>query len=81
MGTWECKNITGSPPPCNSLGIFCWGRSLKIQREIKREVFTENPNHLSSISKENQHSEPTKQKELYENIFGLICLLSKRRIV
>jgi hypothetical protein len=24
----------------NSLGIFCWGRSLKIQREIKREVLT-----------------------------------------
>jgi hypothetical protein len=36
MGTWEHKNIARSPP----LGIFCWGRSLKIQREIKREVFT-----------------------------------------
>ncbi len=34
MGTWECRNIVGSPPPPhNSLGIFCWGRSLKIQKE------------------------------------------------
>jgi hypothetical protein len=40
MGTWEHRNIAGSPPLHNSLGIFCWGRSLKIQREIKREVFT-----------------------------------------
>ncbi len=39
-GTWECSgNIEGISPPHNSLGIFCWGRSLKIQREIKREVF------------------------------------------
>jgi hypothetical protein len=28
----------GSPPLHNSLGIFWWGRSLKIQREIKREI-------------------------------------------
>jgi len=27
------------PPPHNSLGILCWGRSLKIQREKKRKVF------------------------------------------
>ncbi len=40
MGTWERRNIARSPPLHNSLGIFCWGRSLKIQREIKREVFT-----------------------------------------
>ncbi len=40
MGTWEHRNIAGSPPPPhNSLGIFCRGRSLKIQRQIKREVF------------------------------------------
>jgi hypothetical protein len=39
MGTWEHRNIAGSPSLHNSLGIFCWGRSLKIQREIEREVF------------------------------------------
>ncbi len=31
MGTWECQNITGSPPPCRDLLL---GRSLKIHREI-----------------------------------------------
>jgi hypothetical protein len=40
LGTREHKNIARSPPPLNSLGIFFLGRSLKIQREIKREVFT-----------------------------------------
>jgi len=42
MGTWEHRNKKWfSPPPLhNSPGIFCWGRSLKIQKEIKREVFT-----------------------------------------
>jgi hypothetical protein len=41
MGTWERRNTGGSlPPPHNSIGISCWRRSLKIQREIKREVFT-----------------------------------------
>jgi hypothetical protein len=39
MGTWEHRNIVGSPSPHNSLGMFCWGRSPKIQREIKRKVF------------------------------------------
>ncbi len=39
MGTWEHRNIMGSPRMHNSLGIFCWERSLKIQREIKRKVF------------------------------------------
>jgi hypothetical protein len=40
MGTWECRNIAGSPPPHISLGmIFCLGRSLKIKGEIKRDVF------------------------------------------
>jgi hypothetical protein len=43
MGTWECQNRAGSPPPHhNSIGIFCWGRSLNIQREIKREVAISN---------------------------------------
>jgi hypothetical protein len=42
MGTWERKNIAGSPPLHNSIGIFCRGRSLKIQREIKREVAISN---------------------------------------
>jgi hypothetical protein len=40
--SWEHKNITGSPPLHNSIGIFCWGRSLKIQRVIKREVAISN---------------------------------------
>ncbi len=36
----EHRNVRGSSSsPHNSLGIFCWGRSLKVQREIKREVF------------------------------------------
>ncbi len=40
IGTWERRDIAGSHPLHNSLGIFCWRRSLKIQREIKREVLT-----------------------------------------
>jgi len=40
MGTWERRDIAGSPPLHSSLGIFCWGRSLKIQRDTKREVLT-----------------------------------------
>jgi hypothetical protein len=51
MGTWERRNIAGSPPPHNSLGIFCWGRSFKIQREMKREVFL-HINKCSSFQKE-----------------------------
>jgi len=51
MGTWEHRNIVGSSPPYNSLGIFCWGRSLKIQKEIKREVFTELRTSAASIGK------------------------------
>jgi len=39
METSECRNIAGISPQHNSLGIFCWGRFLKIQREIKWEVF------------------------------------------
>jgi hypothetical protein len=38
----ESQNMTGSPPePHNSLGIFCCccARTVKIQREIKREVY------------------------------------------
>jgi hypothetical protein len=35
MGTWEHRNIGGS-----SVWVAGGGRSLKIQREIKREVFT-----------------------------------------
>jgi hypothetical protein len=41
MGTWEHKNIARSPPTPNTpWGSSAGGRSLKIQREIKREVFT-----------------------------------------
>ncbi len=39
MRTWEHRNIAWSPPLRDSQVIFCWGRNLKIQREIKREVF------------------------------------------
>jgi hypothetical protein len=38
MGTWECMKL-GELPWHNTLGVLCWGRSLKIQVEIKREVF------------------------------------------
>jgi hypothetical protein len=37
---WEHRNIGGSVRWHNSLGIFYRWTSLKIQREIKREVFT-----------------------------------------
>jgi hypothetical protein len=30
----------GELPWHNGLGFFCWGRSLKIHFEIKRELFT-----------------------------------------
>jgi hypothetical protein len=36
MGT--CK--TGGVPHRNTLGLFCWRRSLKIHVEMKRELFT-----------------------------------------
>jgi hypothetical protein len=36
MGTYTI----GGAPWHNALGFFCWGRSLKIHREIKREFFT-----------------------------------------
>ncbi len=37
--SWERRNIMGSPPLHNFLGIFYLEKSFKIQREIKREVF------------------------------------------
>jgi hypothetical protein len=40
MGTWEHINM-GELPRHNDLRLFCWGRSLKIHIEIKRELFTE----------------------------------------
>jgi len=40
MGTWECKNIRGSPPLHNSLGIFCWGDPSKYKEKFLKEVFT-----------------------------------------
>jgi hypothetical protein len=36
MGMWEHIKL-GELPPHNTLGFFCWGRSLKIHIEIKRE--------------------------------------------
>jgi hypothetical protein len=44
MFPWEHENmgtytIWGAPRH-NTLGFFCWGRSLKIHRERKREFFT-----------------------------------------
>jgi hypothetical protein len=38
---WECgEHIKlGELPRHNTLGFFCWGRSLKIHIEIKRELF------------------------------------------
>jgi hypothetical protein len=48
MGTWECGNIARSVPPHNSIGIFCWGKSLKMQRKIKREVFTYTQGYMAS---------------------------------
>jgi hypothetical protein len=39
MGTWEHIKL-GELPGDNAPGFFCWGRSLKTQIEIKRELFT-----------------------------------------
>jgi hypothetical protein len=33
MGIWECRNIAGSLPPHNSLGIFCWGNPSKCKEK------------------------------------------------
>jgi hypothetical protein len=38
MGTWEHITL-GSSPRHNALGFLCWGRSLKLHIEIKREFF------------------------------------------
>jgi hypothetical protein len=41
METWEHIKLSELPWHNNALGFFffCWGRSLKIQIEIKRELF------------------------------------------
>jgi len=40
MGTWEHIKFGGNSPRHNTLGFFCWERSLKkIHIEIKRELF------------------------------------------
>jgi hypothetical protein len=36
VGTYKI----GGAPPHNALGLFFWTRSLKIHKEIKRELFT-----------------------------------------
>jgi hypothetical protein len=36
MGTYNIGELLRH----NALGFFCWGRSLKIHIEIKRELFT-----------------------------------------
>jgi len=36
MGTWEHRKL-GELPWHNALGFFCWGRSLKIHIEIKKQ--------------------------------------------
>jgi hypothetical protein len=35
----------GELPRHNTLGFFCWGRSLKIRIEIKRELLMYQPTH------------------------------------
>jgi hypothetical protein len=42
MGTWEHIKLRELPRH-NALGFFCWGRSLKIHTEIKRELFAVPP--------------------------------------
>jgi hypothetical protein len=39
-GNMQTYKIWGGLPQHNTLGFFCWGRSLKIHTEIKRELFT-----------------------------------------
>jgi hypothetical protein len=39
MGTWESRNIAGSPLPHTFPGIFCLGRSLKNTRRNKKRGF------------------------------------------
>jgi hypothetical protein len=36
LGTWEHRKIS---PWHNPPGFFCWGRSLKVHREMKRHSF------------------------------------------
>jgi hypothetical protein len=38
MGMWEHMKM-GELPLHNALRFFCWGRSLKIRIEIKKELF------------------------------------------
>jgi hypothetical protein len=38
MGTWEHIKL-GKLPQHNALGFFCWRISLKIHKEVKRELF------------------------------------------
>jgi hypothetical protein len=45
IGTWEHIKL-GELPRHNALRFFCWGRSLKIHIEIKRELFTEPKRYL-----------------------------------
>ncbi len=39
MGTWKHIKL-GELPQRNTLRFFCWGKSLKIHTQIKRELFT-----------------------------------------
>jgi hypothetical protein len=42
MGTWEHRNIRGSPRSHNSLGIFCWGEIPQNTKRKKKRGFYEN---------------------------------------
>jgi hypothetical protein len=48
MGMWEHMKL-GEFPRHNTLGFFCWGRSLKIHIEIKRELFAYIEGNIPSI--------------------------------
>jgi len=51
MGTWERRNLAGSPPPHNSLGIFCLGGILQNTKRNEKRGFS-HINKCSSFQKE-----------------------------
>jgi hypothetical protein len=64
MGTWEHRNIAGSPPPHNSLGSSAGGDPSKYKEKQKERFLRKNPNHLGSISKETNMVDQKNKKRL-----------------
>jgi len=65
MGTWEHKNIARSPPPHNSLGIFCWGEIPQNTKRNKKRGFYEQKKESKSETEEEE-----KEKVLFRPFSG-----------